>query len=126
MAREKVKIVKVPEEYIKKNMEILGISREEAIKMFLEDEGFETNEEVEKLTEKAKNNKISHDAKSSQPRKKTTRERKPDVEKESIIQILAKALTDAGYSPEITNKAKIIEFSNENSNFKLDLVKKRK
>ena len=80
MAREKIKTVKVPEEYIKKNMEILGISREDAIFMYLEDEGYQKNEEVERLTEKAKTNKISHDAKSSQPRKKTTRERKPDLE----------------------------------------------
>ena len=51
------KEIKIPEEEIKRNMKILEITEEEAIQMYLEDEGYEVNEEVEKLTKKAKENK---------------------------------------------------------------------
>lgn len=42
------KEIKIPEEEIKRNMKILEITEEEAIQMYLEDEGYEVNEEVEK------------------------------------------------------------------------------
>ena len=58
-------------------------------------------------------------------RKPVKRERKPDEEKEKIIEILHNALKNAGIAAEITNKSKIIEFSIENNHYKLDLIKKR-
>lgn len=119
------KRVIIPDEYIEKNMRILELTKEEAIEMWLEDEGYLKNDTVEELTAKAKENKINHGAKSFKPRKKTERVRKPDVEKENIIKILENALKNAGFSAEITNKSKIIEFSVGENNYKLDLIKKR-
>lgn len=114
----------ISEEWISKNMEILDITREEAIQMWLEDEGYEVNEVVEELTKKAKSLPRKN-ASSGKERKKATRERKPDEEKEKIIKIIAEALENAGFHPEIINSAKIIEFSIKNNSYKVDLIKKR-
>ena len=120
------KNIRIPDEEIKKNMQILEISQDEAIQMYLEDEGYLENETVERLTQKAKENGTAKvKAKSDKVRKPVKRERKPDEEKEKIIEILQNALKNAGIAAEITNKSKIIEFSIENNHYKLDLIKKR-
>ena len=120
------KNIKIPDNEIEKNMRILEISKDEAIQMYLEDEGYLTNEIVEELTKKAKENGTAKvKAKSTKARKTVKRERKPDEEKEKIIEILQNALKNAGITAEITNKSKIIEFSIENNHYKLDLIKKR-
>lgn len=119
------KKINIPDSEIAKSMKVLKLTQDEAIQMYLEDEGYLENEEVEALTAKAKVNKISHEAKSEKPRKKTTRERKPDEEKEKIIQIIAKALENEGISAQITNKSKLIEFNIGQNGYKLDLIKRR-
>ena len=119
------KVINIPDAEIEKSMKLLDLSKEEAIQMYLEDEGYMENEEVEALTAKAKVNKVNHEAKSDKPRKSVKRERKPDVEKEKIIEILANCLKNEGFDAEITNKSKIIEFSIGENHYKLDLVKKR-
>ena len=93
--------------------------------MWLEDEGYLENEVVEELTAKAKVNKVNHEAKTSKPRKSVKRERKPDEEKEKLIEILANCLKNAGFEAEITNKSKIIEFNVNSNHYKLDLIKQR-
>ena len=119
------KVINIPDAEIEKSMKLLDLSKEEAIQMYLEDEGYMENEEVEALTAKAKANKVNHEAKSDKPRKSVKRERKPDIEKEKIIEILANCLKNEGFDAEITNKSKIIEFSVGENHYKLDLVKKR-
>ena len=121
------KKIKIPDEEIKRSMEFLGLSKSEAIKMYLEDEGYLDNPYVDELTAKAKEAKISHDAKSEKPRKNAgkPRERKPDEEKEKLIDILANALVAEGIEAKVTNKSKIIEFSIEDRHYKLDLIKNR-
>lgn len=119
------KNLRIPDSEIENSMKILNLTKEEAIQLWLEDEGYLENEVVEELTEKAKVNKISREAKSDKPRKQTKRERKPDEEKENLIEILANCLKNAGIATEITNKSKIIEFSVGENNYKLDLIKKR-
>lgn len=119
------KSIRIPDAEIEKSMKLLELSKDEAIQMWLEDEGYLENEVVEELTEKAKANKINHEAKSDKPRKAVKRERKPDEEKENLIEILANCLKNAGFDAEITNKSKIIEFSVGENHYKLDLIKKR-
>ena len=122
---ENGKVVRIPDAEIENNMKLLNITHEEAVQMWLEDNDFQTNEEVEELTKKAKVNKINREAKADAPRKKVVRERKPDVEKEKLIEMLANCLTNAGYPAEITNKSKIIEFNVGENHYKLDLIKQR-
>ena len=119
------KNIRIPDSEINKNMKLLNLSQDEAIQMWLEDEGYLENEVVEELTAKAKENKISHEAKSNKPRKSTKRERKPDEEKENLIKILSDCLKNAGFEAEIINKSKIIEFNVGDNHYKLDLIKQR-
>ena len=117
--------IHIPDEEIFKNMKILKISKEQAIQMYLEDEGYVINETVVELTKKAKENKVLKGAKAEKARKPRSKERKPDEEKEKIIKIVAAALENEGIPAQITNISKIIEFSIENNHYKLDLIKKR-
>ena len=120
------KNIRIPDAEIQNSMKVLGLSKDEAIQMWLEDEGYLENEEVEALTKKAKENKaVIHEAKADKPRKTVKRERKPDEEKENLIEILANCLKNAGFDAEITNKSKIIEFNVGENHYKLDLVKQR-
>lgn len=124
------KKIKIPDEEIKKNMEILDLSQEEAIQLYLEDEGYLENEEVAELTKKAKDSGIMstiHGAKSDKPKAKVERERKENPTKERIIAEIGKFLCqlDGISNINIANIGKIIEFECENKHFKLDLIQKR-
>ena len=124
------KNIKIPDEEIKKNMEILDLSQEEAIQLYLEDEGYLKNEEQENLCKKAKDSGIMstiHGAKSDKPKAKVERERKENPTKERIIAEIGKFLCQLNgiSSVNITNIGKIIEFECENKHFKLDLIQKR-
>lgn len=52
------KDIKIPKNYIEQAMKSLDITEEEAIQMYLEDEGIEINEEQERLCKLAKENKV--------------------------------------------------------------------
>ena len=108
-------------------MKLLDISKDEAIQMWLEDNDYCENEEVEILTAKAKENKtVQHGAVNVNKSKAITkRERKPDVEKEEIISKLAEFLETIGTSVKTTNKSKLIEFEIGENHYKLDLIKQR-
>lgn len=120
------KNITIPDSEIQNNMKLLGISKEEAIQMWLEDNDYLENEIVVELTKKAKANKaVDHGAKADKERKPVKRERKPDLEKENLIQMFADCLKNAGYDAKITNKSKLIEFTVGENHYKLDLVKQR-
>ena len=124
------KNIKIPDEEIRKNMEILDLSEEEAIQLYLEDEGYLENEEVAELTKKAKDSGIMstiHGAKAEKPKAKVERERKENPTKERIIAEIGKFLCqlDGISGVNIINIGKIIEFECENKHFKLDLIQKR-
>lgn len=124
------KKIRIPDEEIKKNMEILDLSEEEAIQLYLEDEGYLENEEVAELTKKAKDSGIMstiHGAKAEKPKAKVERERKENPTKERIIAEIGKFLCqlDGISGVNIVNIGKIIEFECENKHFKLDLIQKR-
>lgn len=130
MIKVKNKEVKIPDEEIKNLMDKLELTEQEAIQTWLEDEGYEVNEEVERLTAKAKANGTARiNARANVENKKTTRERKANPVKEEIIQILANALKNSQNLPinaiKIENVGKIITFKVENREFKLDLIEKR-
>lgn len=121
------KTVTIPDAELEKSMKLLNISKDEAIQMWLEDNDYCENEEVEILTAKAKENKaVQHGAVNvNKSRATTKRERKPDIEKEEIILRLADFLEAIGTSVKITNKSKLIEFEIGENHYKLDLIKQR-
>ena len=121
------KTITIPDAELEKNMKLLDISKDEAIQMWLEDNDYCENEEVEILTAKAKENKaVQHGAVNvNKSRTATKRERKPDIEKEEIISKLAEFLETIGTSVKITNKSKLIEFEIGENHYKVDLIKQR-
>jgi len=119
------KNIHIPDKELDKLITVLHLTQDEAIQTWLEDEGYLENSVVEELTQKAKINKISREAKSDKPRKHTKRVRKPDEEKEKLIEILSNSLKNAGFEPQITNKSKIIELNIGENHYKIDLIKQR-
>lgn len=125
------KVVKVSTEYIKKNMKILDTDMEDAIYIWLEDEGYLDNEEQNELCNQAKENKSNKiiGAKTEKdPKKKTQKERvkKDNPTKEMIITEIAKILPNFATNINIENAGKLITFTIGNDDFKIDLVQKRK
>ena len=122
------KEVNINDKEIDKLVDTLGISVDEAIQTILEDNGYEVNEEVERLTKQAKDNKITATIHGAQ-KVRTKREvvRKEDPDKENLVDWIANFLKDnvSLENLEITNKGKLIEFEYLGNKYKLDLVKRR-
>lgn len=126
------KKINIPDANINKAMEKLNLTKEEAIQMWLEDEGYEVNEEQEELNQKAKKNKITatiHQATAAdkttkkKPREKT---RKENPTKEMVIQEIAKILPNFAENIQILNVGKLISFTIGEETYEIDLKQKRK
>lgn len=91
----------IPDDYLSKQMQNLGVSKMEAVQLWLEDNGVEKNEELETLDQEAKKTKIQHGA-GDKKRTGTTRERKPNLEKQNIIAALASILAEDNFSDGLT------------------------
>lgn len=122
------KNIKIPTDIINNYINVLGITEQEAMQIYLEDEGYIINEEQERLTQKAKENKVtaSLNAKSGKPRKKTERTRKADTIKENLITDIADFLKSKNIdNVQITNVSKIIEFDIDEVHYKIDLIRQK-
>ena len=126
------KKVNIPDNELKKNMEKLELSFEDAIALWLEDNDYEINEEQQALDEKAKKVKIQHDAVTSEPRKKSNKPRTVKVSdaKKEFFNQLSEFLTKfceenpANYTVLTENKLFQVNFGGEI--FKIDLIQQRK
>ena len=108
-------------------METLELTEQEAIETWLDDNDYTTNEEVEKLTKKAKDSgadKIKADRK---PRAKREVTRKENPTKEQIIAEIANFLAENSQNSaiKVENVGKIITFERSGHKFKLDLIQTR-
>lgn len=109
------------EKLILQYMEKLKISREEAEQLVEDDKDDFIGAEGEEMEEKAK--QIRRYEKSVEPKKpRKPREKKVDLEKVAIVQIIQKALVEAGYSAIVKNDQKEIIFDD----FSVTLTKHRK
>lgn len=127
---ENGKTVNIPDKEIESAMSNLDLTREDAIQMWLEDEGYLENEEQENLCQKAKENRVTatvHQAKADKP-KKTQKERvkKENPTKERVIAETAKMLEGLAVNVEITNKTKLISFELDGNKYEFNLIEKRK
>ena len=121
------KNINIPEAEIESNMKLVD-TREEAIQIWLEDNGYAVNEEQEALCRKAKNNRITatiHDAKDIDIPKKREVTRKENPTKEMIISEVAALLNGLAENVTIENAAKIITFTLDGNSYKLDLIQRR-
>lgn len=127
---ENGKIVNISDKEIEKAMANLDLSKEDAIQMWLEDEGYLENEEQETLCQKAKENRVTatvHQAKATYT-KKTQKERvkKENPTKEMVIAETAEMLRSIAENVEITNKTKLIAFELNGNKYEFNLIEKRK
>ena len=125
---ENGKTVKAETAYLHKIMEGLDVDMEEAVEIWLEDEGYEINEEQEALDRKAnaKENKVRPDVGAKKRTEPVVRTVKENPTKEMIIAKIAEALQGVAANLKIENKSKIITFKIEDEEYKIDLTQKRK
>lgn len=118
------KTITIPDEFIARTRAAYGVTHREAIEMYLSDEGYIVNYDVQQLTEKAKN--VKNIVQSGKKRKVT---RKPDQTKRDLISLLEKALQSGEcgvQNVQVTNIERIIAFSIGDDNYEVTLSKKRK
>ena len=119
------KAVKIPMSDIVNYMQKLELTQDEAIELWLTDNDYMDNEEVDRLSKQAKDNKTNLRADTGE-RKKREVTKKENPTKEGIIKEVAAMLEKIGaVNIKITNISKLVEFEMDGNNFKLDLVQKR-
>lgn len=122
------KVVKIPQKELDNLMKTLELTEQEAIETWLDDNDYTTNEQVEELTKKAKANGTTKiGARVNLENKKVERERKANPTKALIIEELTEKLKqiDGISQLKVENKEKLITFSLNGNDYKLDLVQKR-
>lgn len=125
------KEVRIPDTDIERLVKTMQIDKEDAIQIWLEDEGYLINEEQEQLNQKAKENKSHKIAKAERKapivlKNKKEKAVKENPTKEMVIAEIAKILPNFATDINIENKAKIITFRIGDEEYKLDLIQKRK
>lgn len=125
------KEVRIPDTDIERLVKTMQIDKEDAIQIWLEDEGYLINEEQEQLNQKAKENKSHKIAKAERKTPIVLKNKKEKVVKENptkemVIAEIAKILPNFATDINIENKAKIITFRIGDEEYKLDLIQKRK
>lgn len=126
---ENGKSIKVDKQWVDKSIKNLDTDIEDVLLMYLEDNDILVNEEQEELDKNAKGKVKLVATNEQKAKKKTQKERvqKENPTKELIIKTIAKALeTLETDNIVIENKTKIITFSMNNEQFKVDLIQKRK
>lgn len=126
---ESGKTVTIPNNDIERSMKVLKISKDEAIKVWLEDEGYLMNEEQEALTKKAKENRITatiHEARTYTKKTQKERVRKENPTKAMVITEIAAILPKFAENIQILNENKLISFTIGEDTFEIDLRQKRK
>lgn len=123
------KVISIPDKDIEKLQKILDISKEEAIHTWLVDNDYETDEEADELTEKAKKSGIMHTIHGAKAENSVKKERKPREKKENplkkeIIDTIFTALSEK-YNAKVTNAEKYIDFSVDGLEFTINLVQHR-
>lgn len=121
----------IPDSEIENNMKILEVSKEEAVKIWLEDNEYEINEEQKALNDTAKTVKINHGATNiDKKRAKHPKTVKISEEKAYLFEYFTNVLEDfcATHDAEYTilTNNKLFELKYGNHTFKIDLIQKNK
>ena len=125
------KTINIPDATIKEYEKCFELSTEEAIKMYLEEEGYLDNAELNELEEKAEKNKVSvrGEAKSKTERKKTSKPKVvkvSDTKKELFSKISQFLIDTFGENAEILKENKLIQVKIGEDMFKIDIIQQRK
>ena len=122
------KMVNIPDEEIAKAMKNLDLSKEQAIEMWLEDEGYLENEEQENLCQLAKENKITatiHKASEGKKRQNKPRTVKISDEKQALFAEILENLKENHENVEILKENKLIQVKIGEKVFKIYLIEQR-
>jgi hypothetical protein len=122
------KMVNIPDDEIAKAMKNLDLSKEQAIEMWLEDEGYLENEEQENLCQLAKENKITatiHKASEGKKRQSKPRTVKISDEKQALFAEILENLKENHENVEILKENKLIQVKIGEKMFKIDLIEQR-
>lgn len=121
--------INIPDKDIEKSMKLLELTKEEAIEMWLEDEGYLDNEEQNELDDKAKKVKIDHGASAvdkTQKKEKKPREIKVSDEKQTLFNEILSNLQDVYQnSVEIVKENKLLTVKIGEKTFKIDIIEQR-
>ena len=127
---ENGKFVNIPEKDIEYLMNKYKLTKEWAVYAWLVDEEYITDPTVEELEKKAKENKISRDARAIKPKtERKAREKKENPLKKEIISIIYKALStelNNIHSILIQNDEKYIDLTIGDRKFTINLVEHRR
>ena len=127
---ENGKFVNIPEKDIEYLMNKYKLTKEWAVYAWLVDEEYITDPTVEKLEKKAKENKISRDARAIKPKtERKAREKKENPLKKEIISIIYKALStelNNIHSILVPNDEKYIDLTIGDRKFTINLVEHRR
>jgi ParB-like chromosome segregation protein Spo0J len=115
-------VILTREQEIQKHIAVLGITREQAEQLWLEDNTDYVNEEMAEMEQKAKANRRYEV--SDKPRAKAKREPKIDEDKVKIINFLMQALADGDVSQlEVKNPQREVAFQFNGADYSLTLTK---
>lgn len=119
------------EKIIERNMELLDISREEAIQMMEDDKRIDKGEKLFSLTkeqEKASKKARQADRKPTVYKFDTTKRKRPENKgKQELIKILTNALTENGAENlDVTNPEREFTFTQDGVKYKIVLSMPRK
>ena len=121
--------IRIPDEDINKYMNNHVLTQDEAIQLWLEDEGYLENEEQEILETKAKENRITatiHEAGDKVKRKRSTpRTVKVSDEKQQLFNEITETLEVSGLEFEILKENKLIQVKIGEKVFKIDVIEQR-
>ena len=126
---ENGKCVTIRDKDIESYMKSLEISKEDAIDLWLEDNDYQVNEELEELDKKAKKVKIDHGA--SGINKTITKDKKPKVvkvsdEKQMLFNKIWTDLYDVfRENAQIVKENKLISVQIGEKIFKIDIIEQR-
>lgn len=124
------KTLNIPKADIEKSMKVLELSFEDAIQMWLEDEGYLENEEQTHLCEVAKMNKITQNIHGAREKGKKTSKKpktvKVSTEKIELFAEILQNLTENYQNVEILKENKLISVEINGKTFKIDLIEQRK
>lgn len=125
------KNIKIDDKQLDKLMKSLDLTKEEAIQMYLEDEGYLDNEEQLELDKKAKESGIMrtiHEAKDIEKEKKKTSKPKTvkvSDEKQELFADILENLQENYEKVEVLKQNKLIQVQIGEKIFKIDLIEQR-
>lgn len=123
------KTVNIPDAEIQNFMKSLDLTKEEAVQMWLEDNGYEENEEQAELDAKAKKVKIDHGASAVDKTQKKEKKPRPKIasdEKQTLFSQIFENLNEFyGENAQIEKENKLIIVKIGEKEFKVDLIEKR-